>query len=242
MTENAFLVTSRSFEEYLAFFGLDPYALPRRILDVSAGASSFVAEASRRGVVALAVDPVYRDPDLLRGRALASRAAAHHTVTTDRAQFTFDWYGTPAAREAMRTQAMETFLTDHRERPERYVGAELPALPLANGSFELALCSHLLFTWADVLDEGWHLAALVELARVAREVRVFPLVMQGTDWLVPFLEPLRQRLAQEFGITSKVMDVPYEFQRGAHQMLVLRRVSPLGLNPPSLDPPCPDPH
>ena len=55
------IVSSRSFEEYTAFFGLDPTNLPASILDCSAGASSFTVEAYRRGVRAVAVDPAYRD-------------------------------------------------------------------------------------------------------------------------------------------------------------------------------------
>ena len=61
MTNDTILLTSRSFAEYIAFFNLDPNKLPGRIVDVSAGASSFVAEATRRGVDALAVDPAYQE-------------------------------------------------------------------------------------------------------------------------------------------------------------------------------------
>jgi hypothetical protein len=55
-----------------------------------------------------------------------------------------------------------------------------PDLPFRDDVFELALCSHLLFTWSDAFDEEWHRQALADLLRVAREVRVFPLVVQGT--------------------------------------------------------------
>ena len=39
--------------------------------------------------------------------------------------------------------------------------------------------SHLLFSYADRLDRAFHVASLRELARVGREVRVFPLVPMG---------------------------------------------------------------
>ncbi|WP_166348374.1 hypothetical protein [Phytoactinopolyspora limicola] len=90
-------------------------------------------------------------------------------------------------------------------------------------SFDLVVCSHLLFTWADVLDEEWHLAALREMVRVARrEVRVFPLVGQGTGDDVPFLAALMSRLGVD-GYTTDVRTVPYVFQRGAAEMLVVGR-------------------
>jgi ubiquinone/menaquinone biosynthesis C-methylase UbiE len=55
------------------------------------------------------------------------------------------------------------------------VAAALPDLPFADGSFAVALCSHLLFCYPQ-LGRGFHQAALEELTRVAREVRVFPLL------------------------------------------------------------------
>ena len=80
--------------------------------------------------------------------------------------------------------------------------------------------SHLLLTWADVLDEEWHLQALLELSRVARQVCVFPLVVQGTGAPVPFLPRILDRLCGD-GHRVEVTQVRYEFQRGANQMLTL---------------------
>lgn len=224
MTDAPILLTSRSFAEYVAFFDLDAGDLPRRIVDVSAGASNFVAEAAHRGVHALDVDPAYRD---------ASMWTRLHQSVTDGAQliaahsdhFVYDWYATPARRAEMRHAAMENFLADYQSHPDRYQAAALPGLPLATGSYDLALCSHLLFTWAEVFDELWHLAALIELARVADEVRVYPLVLQGNGTPVAFVDSLRTRLLEGFGIHSHIERVPYEFQRGACHMLRLCRRS-----------------
>jgi hypothetical protein len=91
----------------------------------------------------------------------------------------------------------------------------------APAGVDLALCSHLLFTWADRFDEHRHRAALTELARVARrEVRVYPLVVQGTGDPVPFLDGLRADL-HAAGLPSTLQPVPYRFQRGADRMLVV---------------------
>ena len=106
--------------------------------------------------------------------------------------------------------------------PETYVAGALPDLPFAANTFDLALCSHLLFTWADVFDEEWHLQALRELLRVAAQVRVFPLVVQGTGAPVPFLPDVTQRLTDD-GHHVDLAGVPYEFQRGASTMLTLNR-------------------
>ncbi len=90
-----------------------------------------------------------------------------------------------------------------------------------DGSFDLAACSHLLFTWANVFDMAWHEAALREMARVATEVRVFPLVHQGSGEPVGFLGALRERLTH---VETGIVTVPYAFQVGADEMLLVSRL------------------
>jgi hypothetical protein len=217
------LVTSRSFAEYVAFFDLDPEHLPARVLDCAAGASSFVAEAHALGVDAVAADPAYgHDESVLTSRTSSGKTGGAQLIDANSSRFTFDWYGTPERRAEMRRTALAMFQEHRQAHPDRYLAAGLPSLPVSDKSFELALCSHLLFTWATHLDELWHLDALVELCRVADEVRVFPIVLQGTGEPVDFLPSLRARLDNQFGITSEIVPVGYEFQVGAHQLLRLR--------------------
>jgi hypothetical protein len=79
----------------------------------------------------------------------------------------------------------------------------------------------LLFTWSDKYDRAWHEAALHELIRVSKaEVRVFPLVMQGAGEPVPYLRELLDGLE---GVSYEIRKVPYEFQVGADEMVVLTR-------------------
>jgi hypothetical protein len=62
---------------------------------------------------------------------------------------------------------------------------------------------------------------LRELIRVSNhEVRIFPLVMQGAGDSVPYLPELLEALD---GVTWEIRKVPYEFQVGANEMLVLTR-------------------
>lgn len=215
------LVTSRSFEEYEAFFALTAEDLAGVVLDCSAGASGFAAVANARGGRATAVDPAY-DQDAERLGAAASEAAARgRTILADhRDHYVWSWYGTLERHEELRRTALAAFLADLRLHPETYVPGSLPNLPFADDAFDLALCSHLLFTWSNVFDQAWHEAALRELLRVAREVRVFPLVVQGAGDAVPFMSSVLDRL-RDLGHQADVVDVPYEFQRGAHQMLTV---------------------
>ena len=97
----------------------------------------------------------------------------------------------------------------------------LPDLPFGDRQFDLVLSSHFLFTYADRLDQDFHYDALIELHRICRrEVRVFPLLDQSGRSLSDMTRTLLARLVRQ-GIAAKVTQVPYEFQRGGNEMLVL---------------------
>ena len=66
----------------------------------------------------------------------------------------------------------------------------LPHLRIADGAFDLTLCSHLLFLHSDALSLVFHLAAVEEMSRVAGEVRVFPLLGAFGAPLPPHPRPL----------------------------------------------------
>jgi SAM-dependent methyltransferase len=219
------LVTSRSYDEYVAMFAISPTDLSGRVLDCSAGASDFVAVAAQRGTRVIAVDPSYA----LAKETLAEQSREHAEQGRKIAEqfpdrFTWTWYGEPANRDRMRQQALARFVTDRVVAPGRYVAGQLPQLPFVDRAFDLAVCSHLMFTWADELGRAWHAAAILELARVAREVRVFPTVMQGAGEPVPFWDGLMDDLARE-GLRAGLRKADYEFQVGADQMLVVAAAS-----------------
>ena len=223
ITFNVVLVTSRSYDEYVAMFDLQARDLSKSVLDCSAGVAGFAAEAGARGAHVVAVDPAYalpRDEIARLGRADLVRGSAIADEHPDR--FTFDWYGSPERRLSMRNRALAQFVTDLVTHPSHYVAGQLPQLPFRDASYGLGVCSHLLFTWADQLGEDWHRAALLELTRVAAEVRVFPTVVQGPGEPVPFWDSLMSDLAQA-GLAAEQRRVPYEFQKGADTMLVVTR-------------------
>ena len=98
---------------------------------------------------------------------------------------------------------------------------ELPALPFADRSFDLALSSHFLFLYTEQFDESFHRASVVEMCRVADEVRVFPLLALGavrSRHVDPIGDDLRRR-----GFQVTIETVPYEFQKGGNQMMRIRR-------------------
>ena len=115
--------------------------------------------------------------------------------------------------------AMRQFLEDFPQGKiqGRYITAELPELPFANRQFDLALCSHFLFTYSDHFSEQFHRDAIDELCRIAKEVRLFPLLKISGE-PSPHLTPILSHLEQQ-GYHLAIEQVDYEFQRGGNQLL-----------------------
>ncbi|WP_237100909.1 methyltransferase [Nonomuraea sp. MG754425] len=216
------IMSSRSFLEYRAMFALEERDLDGVVLDCAGGASGFVAEAGTRGVRAVAADPLYaHGAAVLSERLSAGLEQGDAMIDANAERFVWTWYGSAERRHELRRAARRAFAADIRRRPGSYLAAGLPRLPLAARSVDLVLCSHLLFTWADRLDQEWHRAAITELARVSRgEVRIFPLVRMGDGEPVPFLGALLADL-RAAGLSCEVRQVPYEFQRGARHLLAV---------------------
>jgi hypothetical protein len=217
-----FLVSARSSAEYRAMFALTDADLRGRVLDCPGGGASFTAAARARGGQAFAVDPVYATPArelVARLDAELARGSAWAAANADR--YVWDFHGDPAAHARLRAESAALFARDLTQHPGHHVAAALPHLPFGDGAFDLVLSSHLLFTYADRLDAGFHVAALREMARVGTEVRVYPLVDQAGRALRGLLASVLAALGNA-GVQALVQDVPYEFQRGARSMLRLR--------------------
>ena len=216
----------RTLAEYSQFFALDISAWRGRpVLDVAAGPSSFTAEASRRGVDAVAVDPLYGcTPDALATHVQLDYAHMLGQMRAKSHLLRFRSFPSIDAAEVDRRAAAQRFLADYEGGflHNRYVGGALPRLPFLDGAFDLVLCAHLLFVYAKRFDLAWHVAACRELARVsADEVRIHPVC--GVDGKTyPRLAALRREL-RDVGIGSEIVRVDYEFFAGSSSMLVLKR-------------------
>ena len=173
------VLLGRTLDEYRRYFALDLAGLRgQAILDVASGVSSFTAEASGLGLDVTACDPIYE----LTGEEIRRRCGPDldQVVNAVRGLKTYKWdfYGSPERLRGFRERAYQTFLDDYRaHRGTRYRSGRLPALPFADGQFDLVLVSYLLFAYEDQLDLGFHKRALLELMRVTRgEARIYPTV------------------------------------------------------------------
>jgi len=215
----------RTLDEYCRFFALEPYKLRgRAVLDVAAGPSSFTAEAVGRGIDAVAVDPQYdRSHEELALQVRQDYARMFAQMRSKPHLFRMKTFSSFTAAETDRRTAAQRFLADYEgnDRHGRYIRAALPLLPFLDGAFDLVLCAHLLFIYAQRFDFEWHVEACAELARVScGEVRIHPVC--GADGR-PYaeLDRLRSELLAR-GVHSEVVPVNYEFFAGSTSMLVLK--------------------
>lgn len=211
----------RSMEEYVRMFDLSPDDLKLKILDCGGGPASFNCEMNRQGYKVVSCDPIYQfsaDEIAQRIRDTCQKIIDGVRVTYD--SFVWQDIQSPEHLGEVRMAAMKKFIEDFPVgiREGRYLTDELPVLSFNQSQFDLVLCSHLLFTYSDQLSIDFHLASIVEMCRVAKEVRIFPLLVHFSGQTSPLLEPIINNL-QELGYKVEIKQVPYEFQKGGNQLL-----------------------
>jgi hypothetical protein len=193
------------------------------ILGCADGPASFNAEATRRGDSITSCDPIYQF-NVVEMRQRISETYDKIVDETRKNYDDFVWTTIKSVDELgrLRMAAMRMFLDDYEMGKEegRYIEASLPTLPFVDAEFDLALCSHFLFLYTPQLGEHFHKAAIRELCRVAREVRVFPLVALGGR-PSPYVDLVAAE-ARAAGHEVLIERVPYEFQRGANKMMRIR--------------------
>ena len=200
-------------------FDLSAPDLAGGVLDCGGGPSSFTAESSACGFRAVSVDPIYAfSGSEIRARFEVIVDSMLSQVRATPGDWTWSYHRSPDDLLATRRTALEKISGGLREWFARgpVSCGELPSLPFAPASFGLALCSHLLFLYSDLLTEDFHIRAARELCRVAREARIFPLLTQSRQ-PSPHLAAVRSALDAD-GCNTEVVRVSYEFQRGGNQM------------------------
>ena len=210
----------RSFDEYRRMFALSGDDLARRILGCGDGPASFNAQATCRGAVVTSCDPIYQwDASQIRERIAVTYDQILDQARRNADEFVWESIASVDELGAVRMAAMQEFLDDysHGKAAGRYLPAELPTLPFEDSSFDLALCSHLLFLYSLQLDEEFHHRSIRELCRVAREVRIFPLLALGGE-RSPYIDRVMARIRAD-GQDVSIERVPYEFQRGGNEMM-----------------------
>ena len=210
----------RSFKEYARMFALTTSDLESRILGCADGPASFNAEATRRGTRVISCDPLYRySRRKIRMQINVTYPQMLEQTRQNHQDFVWTEFANVDEVGRVRMEAMEIFLGDYEVglQEGRYIDAELPSLPFQSKSFDLALCANFLFLYSEQLNEVFHVQGIVELLRVAKEVRIFPIMALGgvrSNHLIPVSKHLRN-----LGLNVTIEEVPYEFVRGCNAMM-----------------------
>ncbi|MHC4872090.1 MAG: SAM-dependent methyltransferase [Planctomycetota bacterium] len=212
----------RSYEEYVSMFSLLPEDLAKSILGCADGPAAFNAVLSASGGSVVSCDPLYSfSAEQIKGRIAQTSKEVLAQTEANKQEFVWTSIKSVAELGKVRMSAMEEFLKDYAggAKQNRYVAAELPSLPFADNSFELALCSHFLFLYSQQYTADFHVDAICELCRTAEEVRIFPLVELGSV-KSRHLDIVISTLIDN-GFNPEIVKVDYEFQKTGNEMLVV---------------------
>lgn len=202
-------------------FALTPSNLAGNIVDCAAGPSSFNAELTSEARRVISCDPLFSlGVDEIRSRIDATHDTVVANARTARDEFVWRDITSPEHLGESRMTAMQRFLADYPKgnAEGRYLVQALPHLDFGDDAFDLALCSHFLFTYTEQFSVEFHVDAIGDMCRVAAKARVFPL-LKSYGGKSPHLEPVVVSLRAE-GFYIETRRVPYEFQRGGDMMLV----------------------
>lgn len=214
----------RSLDEYRQMFALSDDDLERTILGVADGPASFNTEMTGLGKRVVSVDPLYAFPG---GDIEKQFAAVLDNIIAQVQSSPDDWvwsyHRSPERLRENRVSVLGKFVSDYDsgKTEGRYRVGELPRLDFVDDQFDLALCSHFLFLYSDQYSYEFHQASVYEMLRVAREVRIFPLLslmLERSQHLQPLVDDLISQ-----GCSVSVRRVDYELQKGANEMLQITR-------------------
>ena len=213
----------RSLDEYTKMFDLSSEDLQKRILGVGDGPASFNAEGTAKGYKIISIDPIYQ----FSGAEIKHRFDAVVDNIIDQIiatpnNWVWNYHKNPQELKASRIKALEGFIQDYSQGKQegRYLAQELPKLDFSDRSYDLALCSHFLFLYSEQCDYDFHLAAIKEMLRISKEVRIFPLLTLMQE-VSPYLDDAIAHF-NSLGYSTSMVKVPYELQPGANKMLVIR--------------------
>ncbi len=218
------LFYGRNLYEYIRMFSLllsDDVS--KKIVDCAGGPSSFNFELTKLGGSIISCDPIYAlSKEKLENKINETYNIMAKELAKKKENDAVDAFNAYDSLCNMRLSAMKTFLNDYENGidEKRYVGAELPNLAFDSKQFDVSLCANFLFTYSHLLTLEFHLDSIREMARVANEVKIFPVfAMNGKK--SKYLEPVIEALSKENYIIQ-LATVDYEITEGANQILIVR--------------------
>ena len=215
-----FVLWGHSLDDYREMFDLSESDLNGRLLEVGGGPTTFNADMQARGANVISCDDMFAYP--IEKMKAVSRAVFDDTLShaeADPSSYNWQRFGSLEELAKAREQGLTRFFEDFEPGTlaGRYVTAEFPSLPFKDFQFDLALCAHHLFVSGEKHETDFHVNSILEMARVAHEVRIFPLsdrLGRVSDRLGPVMLALQQN-----NLGVEVRQVDYSLQVNGNAML-----------------------
>ncbi len=213
------LLSGHNLLDYRRMFDLDESDLDKKIVTCASGFDTFNIEMTQLGksVVSCARNYALTFDEMHQLVEKNIRRMNEH-FDEHQEQFLFDRTMSLADIKQSLSDAALQFVQDYLKglAEKRYLPEVLSHLTFADGTFDLALCSHYLFANSSLTLDN-HIDYIKEMCRVAKETRIFPL-SNAYGEISEFLGPVMLALqTQHYGVELK--QVAYEFQRGSNAML-----------------------
>ncbi|MBQ8961016.1 MAG: SAM-dependent methyltransferase [Ruminococcus sp.] len=212
----------RDLDEYRQMFLLSDRDMEQKIAGFGDGPACFNCKATKAGADVTSFDPIYGcSAEELKGRIEEVRQTVVAQMTENAGNYVWDRIKSVRELEEIRMSTMRAFLDDYEQgkREGRYICHELPnMIPAEDGEFGIGLSSHFLLMYTS-LGYQFHIAAISEMLRACREVRIFPLCdLDGRK------SELTERVIGHFKerFVAEILKTDYHFQRGASEMLRIR--------------------
>lgn len=213
----------RTLQEYKTMFSLTEQDLKKKIAGFGDGPASFNYEADKLGGHVISFDPIYQ----FSKKEISDRIEETREVVMEQTRANMEHYNwkeikSPEELEKIRMSAMNQFLEDYEKGKEegRYRYSELPnQIAEEDNSFDIGLSSHFLLLYKE-LGYEFHIAAMTEMLRLCREIRIFPICdldskqSELTEQVIAYFRKKYQ---------VDVVETEYEFQKGGNQMLLIKK-------------------
>ncbi|MFD1629955.1 hypothetical protein [Pseudopedobacter beijingensis] len=212
----------RTFEEYRQMFLLSEKDLNKQIVSFGDGPASFNAQLTKQGKKVISLDPIYQfTRDEIEKRIEETSTEIVEQMRLNASNFNWQSIKNIEELKQLRLGAMSIFLQDFEQgkTEKRYINHGLPTVTaFENQFFDLGLSSHFLLLY-DHLGLDFHISAIVEMLRISKEVRIFPILNLNAQ-KTPLLQDLFLFFEEKFDMEIRKTD--YEFQKNGNEMLIIK--------------------
>lgn len=213
----------RNMEEYRLMFHLDDNDMLKKIAGFGDGPACFNCEMAERNGNVVSFDLIYQfSKEDIEKRIEEVRIKVMQQMRENMDNYVWKNIKSLEELESTRMSAMRKFLSDYEKGKAegRYVFHELPdKLPYGEDCFDIGLSSHFLLMYTS-LGYDFHIAAMTEMLRVCKEIRIFPIVdldANKTDLIKNVMDYFRRDYNVE------IVKTEYEFQKGDNKLLIIKK-------------------